>query len=64
MKAGSITIEYFTQATGHPPKDDDMERANCLDHGRTFHVYCGWCEKHDKPRFECIDCFAPQREKS
>lgn len=50
-----ITAEEFERRTGHPPKDDDLERANCPHHGQYSHYFCGWCVEHDIPRFECGD---------
>lgn len=48
-----ITAERFEAAVGYPPKDDDLDRSNCLDAGKIAHQHCGWCLGHDKPRFIC-----------
>ena len=45
-----ITREKYIQATGHEPKDDDLERANCTDAGKVGHFHCGWDEEKDLPR--------------
>lgn len=49
----TISFERFTHATGSRPIRDDLERANCPQAGQPGHLYCGWCERHDKPRFLC-----------
>jgi hypothetical protein len=53
-----ITEEKFFAATGNWPVQDDLERANCQRHGVGVfdHTFCGWCEKHDKPRSQCGEC--------
>ena len=51
----TITAEMFTRRTGHAPKDDDLDRANCLQAGSMGHWGCGWCP-HDKPRWQCMEC--------
>lgn len=48
-----VTAEQFTQAVGHPPEYDDLERCNCDHVGEIGHWCCGWCEKHNKPVFIC-----------
>lgn len=53
-----ITAERFEKAAGHPPVQDDLERANCPKAGQPMHVACGWCRKHDKPMAECMQCWA------
>lgn len=47
-KIGWLT---FLLATGHFPKQDDLERANCQEGGCIGHYHCGWSEKHNKPMF-------------
>ena len=49
-----ITAEKFKKAVGRESRNDDLERSNCLKAGTFGHTYCGWCEKCDKPKFECI----------
>jgi hypothetical protein len=49
-----ITAEDFFDATGRDPEQDDLERCNCNKAGTVGHRQCGWCPKHDKPRFECM----------
>lgn len=46
-----ITAEEFKTKTGHAPKDDDLDRANCDKVGQFGHSMCGWCIRHDKPRW-------------
>jgi hypothetical protein len=53
-----ITKRIFLEKTGFLPEQNDLERANCKRAGETIHIFCGWCEKHDKPRVVCR-CFAP-----
>jgi hypothetical protein len=53
----NITAEQFEQAAGHPPIQDDLERANCTRAGEIGHFYCGWCHVHNHPKAECGDCF-------
>jgi uncharacterized OB-fold protein len=48
------TAEEFKLAVGREPEADDLERVNCPNAGRVGHYSCGWCEKCDKPYFECI----------
>lgn len=43
----------FEQKTGTAPINDDLERVNCDMVGRIGHWSCGWCDTHDKPRFQC-----------
>ena len=35
------------------PRHDDLRRVNCKHAGEVGHLFCGWCKKHDRPRFEC-----------
>lgn len=58
-----ITKKKFFEATGYLPEQDDLERSNCKKAGETVHLCCGWCEKHDKPRFMC-GCMAPYKSTS
>jgi hypothetical protein len=51
------TAEQYFEATGHMPVQDDLERANCPKAGEIMHVACGWCDKHDKPKAECMECW-------
>jgi hypothetical protein len=48
-----ITEKEFTEIVGTPPEQDDLDRVNCKLVGNIGHHDCGWCEKHDKPRFMC-----------
>jgi hypothetical protein len=48
-----ITAQYFEEATGRAPAQDDLERCNCKDAGHAGHWYCGWCEQCDCPQFLC-----------
>lgn len=52
-----ITADQFTQATGREPTQDDLERCNCIHAGMPSHLACGWCV-HEKPVFQCNDCYA------
>lgn len=44
-----ITAEQFEKATGVPPINDDLERANCPDAGKVGHTGCGWDHEHNLP---------------
>jgi hypothetical protein len=57
-----ITAAEFTRVVGRPPKDDDLDRANCKEAGSIGHWGCGWCE-HGKPRWMCAECFAKNQAK-
>lgn len=48
-----IDEKTFTEKVGVPPEGDDLERCNCPKAGQVRHYLCGWCDKHDKPRFIC-----------
>ena len=48
-----ITADKFEEKLGYPPKNDDLDRINCPYIGELAHMSCGWCLKHDKPRFIC-----------
>lgn len=48
-----VDAETFRAKVGYDPKDDDLERANCVLAGSLTHSCCGWCAEHDKPRFLC-----------
>ena len=48
-----ITKEYFIEKTGIEPKDDDLERCNCLMAGEFGHNCCGWFFVHEKPIIMC-----------
>lgn len=50
---GRVPKIAFYQATGREPQQDDMERSNCDRPGFPGHAFCGWCQEHNKPRFEC-----------
>ena len=49
----TITEEQFFKAVGHMPENDDLERCNCDQVGKTGHWSCGWCKEHNKPVFVC-----------
>ena len=49
----TITRQLFEEKTGSTPIEDDLERCNCKLAGQIGHWNCGWCEKHDTPRFMC-----------
>jgi hypothetical protein len=46
-----ITAEQFKAATGHEPKDDDLERSNCHRAGTMGHFHCGWDHSRNLPEF-------------
>lgn len=48
-----INAEIFTKAVGREPEQDDIERCNCVQVGKPGHLFCGWCDVHDKPVFMC-----------
>jgi hypothetical protein len=49
-----ITAEYYEKATGHPPKDDDLERSNCKHAGMMGHHHCGWDYVCNLPEFIAV----------
>jgi hypothetical protein len=60
-----IDAKQYAARVGHPPIEDDLERANCPDAGQVGHYFCGWCERCDRPRFLCFHsliCDGPNRE--
>jgi hypothetical protein len=50
---GPLDAEEFTRLVGRKPEQDDLERVNCTEVGKTMHRMCGWCDGHGQPRFEC-----------
>lgn len=48
-----ISKLFFFMKVGQWPMEDEMKRVNCRHAGELGHRSCGWCEKHDKPRFVC-----------
>jgi hypothetical protein len=46
-----ISAEYFKEATGHDPIQDDLERSNCKEAGELGHGSCGWNHQRDMPVF-------------
>ena len=55
-----FTAADFDRATGRPPTDDDLERANCSKAGEIGHMNCGWCYTSNLPKFQCHWCFTSQ----
>jgi hypothetical protein len=49
-----ITAEQFEAATGHAPKDDDLERCNCDKAGQIAHTQCGWDHARNLPEFIAV----------
>lgn len=43
----------FEAMVGRKPHGDDLDRLNCHEEGMPGHMLCGYCARHDKPRFEC-----------
>jgi hypothetical protein len=48
-----MTAEEYTKKVGTRPEQDDLSRVNCEHAGKLGHSSCGWCERHDNPRFMC-----------
>jgi len=48
-----MDAKHFEVLMGRPPKDDDLERANCEKGGEVGHFFCGICPVHGVPRFAC-----------
>lgn len=48
-----MTTEEFKEKVGYIPEGDDLDRVNCLKAGEAGHHFCGWCNKHNMPRFIC-----------
>jgi len=57
-----MTAEEFKDRFGREPEDDDLDRVNCKEVGTLGHWFCGVCETHNKPRFEC-GCMIDNRKK-
>ena len=55
-----ITSKIFEEKTKVKPEHDDLERCNCSLAGEVGHYQCGWCQRHDKPRFLC-GCLVTKR---
>ena len=51
------TAEHFLHFVGHPPEQDDLDRANCPYAGSLGHQDCGVCVDHKKPIFCCPECW-------
>lgn len=49
----SLTEEDFIEMVGQKPVHDDLERVNCDEVGKSGHHQCGWCPRHNEPRFIC-----------
>jgi hypothetical protein len=56
-----IDAAEFEKLSGHVPRDDDLERANCASAGRLGHIVCGMC-KHGAC-WECAECVAERFKK-
>jgi len=59
----TVTAQMFEFHVGHPPEQDDLERANCSKVGLYGHHQCGWCDISRLPRWMCHDCMAHRRPK-
>jgi hypothetical protein len=55
-----ITKDYFIEATGYEPENDDLDRVNCEDAGKIGHECCGWNTCCDRPKFS--GCICRERE--
>lgn len=58
---GIRTREDFILATGRNPEKDDLDRINCKHAGKPGHRMCGWCRKHNKPKYECACWMEPAK---
>jgi len=52
-----MNAKEFEEATGDEPRQDDLERANCILAGASGHQDCGICEPHGLPISKCALCF-------
>lgn len=59
-----MTRATFKQITGQHPKEDDLDRANCLRAGEVGHHSCGVCSNCSMPRFIGCDCAVMQEHAS
>jgi len=48
-----VTKEQFEEKVGREPTETELSQCNCEIIGIPGHSFCGWCDEHDKPRFEC-----------
>lgn len=46
-----IDADTYTAATGRPPQDDDLDRANCDRAGDLGHLACGWDTTRNIPGY-------------
>jgi hypothetical protein len=53
-----MNAKEFKDKTGYTPNNDDLNRVNCPYAGEVGHKNCGWCDKCNKPMFNC-HCPAP-----
>ena len=53
VRVGAVTPDELTEVLGRHPVNDDLHRANCREAGTVGHFACGWCDRHDEPRFAC-----------
>jgi hypothetical protein len=56
-----ITKKIFQEATGFPPKQDDLARCNCNLAGEIGHDFCGWNYEQNKPRFMTLEPVTKRR---
>lgn len=45
-----VDADTYTAATGRPPQDDDLDRANCPKAGDLGHLACGWDATRNVPK--------------
>jgi hypothetical protein len=55
-----IDAARYKAATGHDAVDDDLERANCPNHGKIGHFNCGWCHEHNLPHTDHLPHETPE----
>lgn len=46
-----VDADTYTAATGRPPQDDDLDRANCDRAGDFGHITCGWDTTRNIPGY-------------
>lgn len=57
--------EEFYNRMLYYPQQDDLERVNCPEAGDQGHRWCGWCNKHNRPKYHCASkCLPKIKEES
>lgn len=59
-----MDAQTFELKVGRAPVQDDLDRVNCKQAGELMHSNCGWCDKCDRPHFQCLhEAHSPRVQK-